>query len=101
TSLRIVIPFISGLGCGLLLLLAPQGYAPQNLGGITGTVTDTSGGALIDSQVTLVGDATKFTRSQKTNNVELYEFVNLPIGSYTLTFSHDGFDTQKKPSITV
>ena len=101
TSLRIVIPFISGLVCGLLLLLAPQVHAQQTLGGITGTVTDTSGGALIDSQVTLVGEATKFTRSQKTNNVGLYEFVNLPIGSYTLTFSHDGFDTQKIPSITV
>ena len=101
TSRRIVIPFISGLVCGLLLLLALQAHAQQTLGGITGTVTDTSGGALIDSQVTLVGDATKFTRSQKTNNVGLYEFVNLPIGSYTLTFSHDGFDTQKIPSITV
>jgi hypothetical protein len=101
TSPRIVIPFISGLVCGLLLLLAPEVHAQQTLGGITGTVTDTSGGALIDSEVTLVGDATKFTRSEKTNNVGLYEFVNLPIGSYTLTFSHDGFNTQRIPSITV
>ncbi|HET6929538.1 MAG TPA: TonB-dependent receptor, partial [Candidatus Acidoferrum sp.] len=99
TSLKIVIPFIAGLACGLLLL-APQVH-PQTLGGITGTVTDTSGGALIGSQVTLVADATKFTRTQKTNSVGLYEFVNLPIGSYTLTISHDGFETQKIPSITV
>ena len=27
--------------------------------------------------------------------------MNLPIGSYTLTFSHDGFDTQNIPSILV
>src|ERR1700756_604173 len=88
------------LGC-VLLLLATNARAQQTLGGITGTVTDTSGGALIDSEVTLVGDATKFTRTQKTNSVGLYEFVNLPIGSYTLTFSHNGFDIQKIPYITV
>ena len=88
------------LGC-VLLLLAFNARPQQTLGGITGTVTDTSGGALIGSQVTLVADATKFTRTQKTNSVGLYEFVNLPIGSYTLTISHDGFETQKIPSITV
>jgi hypothetical protein len=31
----------------------------------------------------------------------VYDFVNLPIGTYTLTFTHDGFETQKIPSITV
>ena len=84
-----------------LLLLAPAARSQQTLGGITGTVTDASGGALTDSQVTLVADATKLTRTQKTNSAGSYEFVNLPIGSYTLTFSHDGFETQKIPSIPV
>jgi len=91
----------SCLICSLALLLAPNARSQQTLGGITGTITDASGGALTDSQVTLVADATKLTRTQKTNSAGIYEFVNLPIGSYTLTFSHDGFDTQKIPSITV
>jgi hypothetical protein len=30
-----------------------------------------------------------------------YDFVNLPIGPYTLTFSHDGFERQRIPSIVV
>src|SRR6202022_3520619 len=71
------------------------------LGGITGTVTDSSGGVLADTTVTLVGDQTGMTRTQKTTQVGSYDFVNLPIGTYTLTFTHDGFQTLKIPSITV
>ena len=56
---------------------------------------------LPDTDVTIVADQTKLTRSLKTNANGSYDFVNLPIGTYTLTFSHDGFQTQKIPSITV
>src|SRR5271169_3157435 len=91
----------SCLYCFLTLLLPLDAYPQQTLGGITGTVTDASGGALTDSQVTLVADGTKLTRTQKTNSVGSYDFVNLPIGSYTLTFTHDGFDTLRIPSIVV
>ena len=84
-----------------LFVFLPPANSQQTLGGITGTVTDTTGGALTESQITLVADATKLTRTQKTNSAGLYEFVNLPIGTYTLTISHDGFETQKIPLITV
>jgi len=84
-----------------LIPVIPGPSAQQTLGGITGTVTDASGGAVTDSEVTLVADATKLTRAQKTNSAGIYEFVNLPIGSYTLTISHDGFETQRIPSIPV
>jgi hypothetical protein len=89
------------LYCFLTLLSPLAAYPQQTLGGITGTVTDASGGALVGSQVTLVADGTKLTRAQKTNSVGSYDFVNLPIGSYTLTFTHDGFDTLRIPSIVV
>jgi len=75
--------------------------AQQTLGGVTGAVTDASGGALPDTTVTAVGDQTTLTRTQKTDSTGVYTFVNLPIGSYTLTFTHDSFKTQKIPSITV
>ena len=93
--------FASYLCCCLSLLLAPDGVSQQTLGGITGTVTDSSGGALTDSQVTLVADATKLTRTQKTNSVGSYDFVNLSIGTYSLTITHDGFQTLKIPSVLV
>ena len=81
--------------------LIPCAQAQQTLGGITGTVTDKTGGLLTDTMVTIVGDQTKLTRAQKTNASGSYDFANLPIGTYTLTFTHEGFQTQKIPSITV
>jgi Carboxypeptidase regulatory-like domain len=82
-------------------LSAPPALAQQTLGGITGTVTDSTGGALASTTVTIVNDQTTLTRSTQTNDAGAYDFVNLPIGSYTLTYSHTGFQTQKIPSITV
>ncbi|MGA2643914.1 MAG: TonB-dependent receptor [Candidatus Sulfotelmatobacter sp.] len=79
----------------------PIAQAQQTLGGITGTVTDKTGGVLPETVVTIVGEQTKLTRTQKTNANGSYDFVSLPIGTYTLTFTHEGFETQKVPSITV
>jgi hypothetical protein len=83
------------------LLLTPGAQAQQTLGGITGTVTDKTGGVLPETVVTIVGDQTSLTRTQKTNANGSYDFVNLPIGTYTLTFTHEGFESEKIPSITV
>src|SRR5580692_3300940 len=82
-------------------LSAPSAHAQQTLGGITGTVTDSTGGALSSTTVTIVNDQTTLTRTTQTNDAGAYDFVNLPIGSYTLTYTHTGFQTQKIPSITV
>ena len=81
--------------------IAPRAIAQQTLGGITGTVTDKTGSVLPETTVIIVGDQTKLTRTLKTNVNGSYDFVNLPIGTYTLTFSHDGFQTQKSPAIIV
>jgi hypothetical protein len=80
--------------------VAPCAQA-QTLGGIVGTVTDKTGSVLPDTTVTIVGDQTKLTRTQKSNVNGGYDFVDLPIGTYTLTFTHEGFQSQKMPSITV
>jgi Carboxypeptidase regulatory-like domain len=85
----------------MALAFAPCANAQQTLGGITGTVTDPSGSALPNTTVTLVGDQTALTRTEKTDATGVYTFVNLPIGTYTLTFTHDAFQTQKIPSIMV
>jgi len=83
------------------LALAPCIQAQQTLGGINGTVSDKTGSVLPNTTVTIVGDQTTLTRTQKTNDTGGYLFVNLPIGTYTLTFTHDGFQTQKIPTITL
>ncbi len=75
--------------------------AQQTLGGITGTVADKSGSVLPDTTVTIVGDQTKLTRTQKTNGNGAYDFVNLPIGTYTVTVSPRRIPDQKLPAILV
>jgi hypothetical protein len=99
-KLRLSVFFFSLFLC-MALAFVPHARAQQTLGGITGTVTDSSGGVLPNTTVTIVGDQTKLTRTQKTNEFGAYDFRNLPIGTYTLTITHDGFQTQKIPSITV
>ena len=87
--------------CCLLLSFATASHAQQTLGGITGTVTDTSGAVVPGTTVTAVNDQTQLTRTQTTSDAGGYLLANLPIGTYTLTFSHASFTTQKIPSITV
>ena len=93
--------FLAASSLWISLTFAPQTQAQQTLGGITGSVADKTGGVLPDTLVTIVGDQTQLTRTLKTNANGSYDFVNLPIGTYTLTFTHEGFQTQKIPSITV
>jgi hypothetical protein len=75
--------------------------AQQTLGGITGEVTDASGGVIPNATVTVTDEQTSLTRDTKTNSSGVYSFVNLPIGLYTLTYTADGYEAQKTPHITV
>ena len=84
-----------------LFVLAPFAPAQQTLGAITGTVMESTGSVLPGTVVTLVGDGTQLTRAQTSSGNGSYDFVNLPIGAYTLTFTHEGFQTQRVPSIVV
>jgi hypothetical protein len=71
------------------------------LGGITGEVTDASGGVIPNVTITAIDEQTTLTRTSKTNGAGSYTFVNLPIDTYTLTFTADGYQVQKTPHITV
>ncbi|HWG22025.1 MAG TPA: TonB-dependent receptor [Terracidiphilus sp.] len=64
-------------------------------------MTDASGGVIPNATVTLVGEQTALTRLVKTSGTGTYSFVNLPIGSYTLTYTADGFDVQRTQHISV
>jgi hypothetical protein len=83
------------------LLCALQANAQKTVGGITGTVTDKTGSVVPDTLVSILGDQTGLTRAQKTNANGSYDFVNLPIGTYTITFTHDGFQSEKISSLAV
>jgi hypothetical protein len=84
-----------------VLLLSVGATAQQTTGGITGLVTDEQGGVLPNAKADVVGDETGLKRSQKSGNDGYYAFANLPVGHYTLTVTHDGFQTQVFPNISV
>src|SRR6202051_168430 len=92
---------LAGVFLAMALLLLPNANAQQTLGGITGTVTDSSGAVISGATVTLSGNETKLSRTQTSSTTGSYTFVNLPIGTYTLTFTQQGFQSQNIPSISV
>jgi hypothetical protein len=82
-------------------LVAGPAFAQQTLGGITGTVLDPSGSAIPGAQVQVVSQGTKLVRTTKSNAEGSYQLVDLPIGTYTVTVSMTGFNTEKIPGISV
>ncbi len=83
------------------LLAVPALRAQQTLGAIVGTVTDATGSVLPNATVTVVGEETNLTRSGRSNSSGSYALPNLPIGTYTVTFTLDGFSSQRYPGIVV
>jgi hypothetical protein len=84
-----------------VMFVGAAGHAQQTLGGITGTVVDPQGGAIPGVAVKAVSEDTKLVRTAKSNAEGTYALVNLPIGKYTLTFTLEGFNTEKIPGILV
>jgi hypothetical protein len=89
------------LGLVLGLSLVQYASAQQTLGGITGMVTDAQGATISGAGVDAIQDQTGLKRSQVSGKDGYYSFVDLPIGSYTLTVTHDGFQTEVFPAIAV
>jgi len=82
-------------------LAAGVAWAQQTLGTINGTVTDASGAAVPNATVTATGEATGLTRTAKTQKNGYFEILNLPVGRYTVTVTHEGFETTRLPAIEV
>jgi hypothetical protein len=85
----------------VVALCCNHAFAQSTLGGITGAVADASGGVIPNVTVTATDEQTSLTRTVKTNGSGVYQFVDLPIGNYTLTYQAEGYEEQKTPHITV
>jgi hypothetical protein len=90
--------FVFGLG---LTLTTAYSVAQQTLGSITGTVTDASNAVVPRVQITATNTGTGGVRSVRTSNSGTYTFQDLPTGVYSLSFVHDGFETENFPSVQV
>ena len=64
----------------------------QNVSGMTGEVSDTSGAVVVGALVTLTNSATGLKFAQTTNSAGVYRFASLPPGpGYEAVFSFTGF----------
>ena len=75
--------------------------AQQILGTITGTVKDSSGAAVPEAAVRARNIATNLEVVEHTQANGSYSVPNLPAGSYTLTFTKDGFETETHTEVLV
>jgi hypothetical protein len=84
-----------------LALLTPFSVAQQTLGSMNGTVTDSSGAVVPKAEVRIRNVATNFLLTADTKADGSFSAVDLPIGSYEVTFSKTGFQTAVFPQIVV
>jgi hypothetical protein len=89
-----------GAALSVFTLCAPLD-AQNFFGSIVGTATDTSGGSIPDSKVTLTNTGTGETRSVQTDQSGNYEFVNLVPGIYKLDLEKTGFKHFTRDNIQV
>lgn len=89
----------------LLLIIAwmstvnAPAWSQTTTGSISGTVTDQSGGALLNAEVVAVNEATRETHKTSSNSSGNYIFPALVPGNYVVHASATGFATQNQTGI--
>src|ERR1041384_4784172 len=79
---------------GMLALLGLCGGAnPQATSRVTGSVQDSSGGAVDGAKVTLTNEATNVSLETTSTSAGAYVFDGVVPGTYTLTIAADKFAT--------
>ena len=72
-----------------------------NAGDIRGTVTDASGALIPGVTVTVTNVDTGVMRTLVTNDAGIYDTGSIVTGSYTLTFSKEGFQKAVRGPVTL
>jgi hypothetical protein len=84
-----------------ILILSLPSSSQQTLGAINGTVTDASGALVQGAKVTARNNGTNLELTATTRNDGSFEFVDLPLGTYSVSFARDGFKTEVHSQILV
>ena len=88
-----------GAFCAFCVLLCPPAFAQS--GAVLGVVSDTSGAVIPNASVTISNTATGVTTTTKTDIQGLYVFPYVQPGVYDVSATAAGFQTVKKPGVTV
>ena len=87
--------------CGLLLMTARHGLAQQASANVNGVVSDPTGAAVPNAEVSLTNVDTSVARSTRTNSDGAYVFLNVVPGAYTISVSASGFASVKQSQVTL
>jgi len=77
----------------LIVILTNACFAQVDRSALDGTVTDPSGRVLPGANVVAVQDSTGLRRATVSSGNGTYAIPELPVGIYTVTFSHQGFQS--------
>ena len=96
----------SSILVALALVLAPLvGTTPaaraqaQTAGEITGQVLDPTKAVISEAAVTAMNNATGAVRKAQTDSQGHYVLTNLPVGTYSITVEHEGFQQLKQTGL--
>jgi hypothetical protein len=84
-----------------LLVFCLPCRSQQTLGSINGTITDSSGGVVSKVSIRVRNVATNLIQEVSTKDDGSYNLVDLPIGTYEVTFIKDGFKKEVYSQILV
>jgi hypothetical protein len=90
---------ISLVCLGLCFLSAPFSAKAQTTAGLSGAITDSSGGVVPGAKVTIGSAGTGFQRETVTGEAGLYEFPVLPPGTYAVTVQKQGFKQMTREGV--
>src|SRR5262245_31279614 len=94
-------PVLRVLLCVCLSATVALPQAEVGAASLHGTVSDASGAAVPNAGVTLTNLQTGLPKPTTTNQAGLYNFPQLPVGSYDLTVEAKGFKASKRTGIAL
>ena len=86
---------------GIFSVQLSYGQAQAINGSIRGRVIDPANAPIGQANVKIENTQTGLTKSETTAEDGYYVFPNLPLGSYTVTFQKEGFETQRHPDVVL
>ncbi len=86
---------------GTIVTLTTLTFAQSATSSLRGTVTDPKGALVQGASVTLANPATGFSRSTKSGSDGIYQFLEVPPATYSLTVTVAGFATIKQEKVTL
>ncbi|MEO6910063.1 MAG: carboxypeptidase-like regulatory domain-containing protein, partial [Edaphobacter sp.] len=92
THLKLSRNTILAIGALLIAMLVPGPLMAQvDTGGVTGTVTDPTGAAVVGAQITLTNPATGISQNTRSTSTGTYSFSGVRTGAYNLKGEATGF----------